>query len=125
VQLRLAGFDRTALVTLGARVRDLYAYGQPSAERLATLVDDDYLALLADQVTGTLGGKVGIAPRLYLRKLVGDVLDRVDQFEDFDPRRDYSLTVVDADLTDVERNARADTSPTSPDDIDLDLDPPA
>ena len=39
-----------------------------------------------------LGGKVGVAPRLFLKKLVGDVLDRVDQFPDFDPRRDYALT---------------------------------
>ena len=38
---------------------------------------------------GKLGGKVGIAPRLFLKKLVADVLDRIDQFADFDPRRHY------------------------------------
>ena len=42
---------------------------------------------LARAVAGELGGQVGVAPRLFLRKLVGDVLDRVDQFADFDPRR--------------------------------------
>ena len=31
---------------------------------------------LAAAVTGELGGKVGVAPRLFLKKLVGDVLDR-------------------------------------------------
>ena len=37
---------------------------------------------------------------------------------DFDPRQHYKLTVVDTELTDVERNARA---ASSPDDIELDL----
>ncbi|MDN5861113.1 MAG: DUF2791 family P-loop domain-containing protein, partial [Pseudonocardia sp.] len=72
--------------------------------------------VLATAVTGSLGGKVGVAPRLFLRKLVGDVLDRVDQFPDFDPRRDYALTVTSAELTDVERQAA-----TGLDDIDLDV----
>ncbi len=60
-------------------------------------------------------------PRLYIKKLVGDVLDRVDLHADFDPRRDYKLTVADNELTDVERNARASAS--DPDDIELDLTP--
>ena len=38
-------------------------------------------------MTGSLGGKVGVAPRIFLKKLVADVLDRIDQFPDFDPRR--------------------------------------
>jgi hypothetical protein len=83
------------------------------------VVDDAYLADLAAAVTGSLGAKVGIAPRLYIKKLVGDVLDRVDLHPDFDPRRDYKLTVADIELTDVERNARAGA--TNPDDIELDL----
>ena len=85
---------------------------------MQTACDDDYIALLAKAVTGDLGGRVGVAPRVFLKKLVGDVLDRVDQFPDFDPRRDYRLTIVDSELTPVERNARA---ATSVDDIDLDL----
>ena len=50
-------------------------------------------------------------------QLVGDVLDRIDQFEDFDPRRDYALTINDSELSEVERNAAA----ASPDDIELKL----
>ena len=42
-------------------------------------------------VTGKLGGKVGVAPRIFLKKLVADVLDRVDQYADFDPRQNYAL----------------------------------
>ncbi len=53
-----------------------------------------------------------------MKKLVGEVLDRLELFDDFDPRRDYQLTVNDTELTEVERNAR---HATSPDDIDLDL----
>ena len=68
-------------------------------------------------MAGSLGGKVGVAPRVFLKKLVGDVLDRVDQFDDFDPRQHYTLTVSDGELTDVERNAAAGTA--NPDDIEL------
>lgn len=118
VQLRLAGFDHERLVELGRNVRAVFISGSPAAARVERLVDDAYLSTLADAVAGRLGGQVGIAPRLYLKKLVGDVLDRVELFDDFDPRRDYQLTVGDAELLDVERNiARA----ASPDDIDLDM----
>ncbi|WP_322749522.1 MULTISPECIES: BREX system ATP-binding protein BrxD [unclassified Frankia] len=117
VQLRLAGFTEASLVELGGRVRDLYAAGSSgnAAGRIEKLVDDVYLGELAGAVAGRLGGKVGVVPRLFLKKLVGDVLDRVDQFDDFAPRRDYPLTIGAAEMTDLERNAaRAD-------DIDLDL----
>ncbi|MFN8074156.1 MAG: BREX system ATP-binding protein BrxD [Kineosporiaceae bacterium] len=124
VQLRLPGFDRASLVALGVRVRDLYADGASDPAGVRQRVDDAYLATLADAVTGALGGKVGVAPRVYLKKLVADVLDRVDQFPDFDPRRDYALTVRPAELSDVERAVASGDSGTgagSLDDIALDL----
>lgn len=117
-QLRLRGFDLDGLVEVGVRVRDLYATGAAVAARIQSVVDDDYVAHLAKAVTGDLGGRVGIAPRVFLKKLVGDVLDRVNQFADFDPRRHYQLTVSPSELTDVERNARR---ATTVDDVDLDL----
>jgi len=92
----------------------MYAIG--ASERIGSVVDDGYIDDLAIAVSGRLGGKVGIAPRLYLKKLVADVLDRVDQYSDFDPRRDYALTVVDSELGQVERQAAAGV-----DDIDLNL----
>ncbi|MFJ8464175.1 BREX system ATP-binding protein BrxD [Streptomyces swartbergensis] len=116
VQLRLPGFDLTALGELGRKVRDIYAADARHPERLATRADDSYLDELARAVTGALGGKVGIAPRLYLRKLVADVLDRIDEFEDFDPRSHYSLTLHTAELSNTEHNAA-----TSAADIALDL----
>ncbi|KRV48667.1 ATP-binding protein [Wenjunlia vitaminophila] len=116
VQLRLPGFDPDGLVELGRRVRELYAATAREPGRVAERVDDAYLAQLGTAVTGGLGGKVGVAPRLYLRKLVADILDRVDEFDDFDPRAHYALTVSPAELTDVERNAAA-----TADDVDLEL----
>ncbi|MEI4896907.1 DUF2791 family P-loop domain-containing protein, partial [Klebsiella pneumoniae] len=76
---------------------------------------DAYVELLARSVAGKLGGSVGIAPRLFLKKLVSDVLDRIDQFEDFDPTRHYQLTIGDSEMTSIESEARA----RSVDDIEL------
>lgn len=118
VQLRLAGFDHARLVELGTRIRDLYAGGSMHAERVQRLVDDAYVDDFARAVAGRLGGKVGIAPRLFCKKLV-DVIQRVDEHDDFDPRSDYSLAVSSAELSDVERNAAAGLTS---DDIPLDLD---
>jgi len=116
-QVRLGGFDLQKRGLVGRRVRDIYAEHADAAERVRALADDAYIDELARAVTGDLGGKVGIAPRIFLKKLVGDVLDRIDQHPEFDPRRHYALTVSDSELTPVERNARA---AGSVDDIELD-----
>ncbi len=118
VQIRLKGFNITSLEEVGVKVRDLYAQNSSVPERILRLVDNTYIADLAGAVTGNLGGKIGIAPRIFLKKLVGDVLDRVDQFDDFDPRVHYALTISDSELTDVERASKA---ASSVDDIELDL----
>ena len=121
VQLRLSGFDLPKLAKLGNTIRDLYAPGAgPGAgDRIARLVDDAYVTDLAKAVAGELGGQIGVAPRIFLRKLVADVLDRVAEFPDFDPRQHYQLTLSAAELTDVERNAAA-LRPSSADDVELD-----
>ncbi|WP_433686720.1 BREX system ATP-binding domain-containing protein [Micromonospora carbonacea] len=100
VQLRLPGFTVGSLVGLGRRVRDLFAAGPrrgPVAGRGRRP--------LPDGPAGTVTGRVGIAPRLSLRKLVAGMLDPNKLYPDFDPRRDYALTLISAELTDVERNA--------------------
>ncbi|WP_328811364.1 BREX system ATP-binding protein BrxD [Rhodococcus sp. NBC_00294] len=104
-QIRLSAFDLDKLVEVGVRVRDIYRQGASSPARIDAMVDDAYIAVLARAVAGKLGGKVGTSPRLFLKKIVLDVLDKVDQFDDFDPRRDYSLTVTDSEMTDTERHA--------------------
>ena len=116
VQIRLAPFDHTALLAVGRRVRDIYAEGRPHEQRLRSVVDDNYLDTLARAVAGGLGGKIGVAPRLFLKKLVADILDRVDLHEDFDPRRHYTLTLAESEMSVVERAA---ASATSVDDIEL------
>jgi hypothetical protein len=120
VQIRLPNFDLERLELVGRRIRDLYADHSPNGERVHSRADDAYLAELARAVTGSLGGKVGVAPRIFLKKLVSDVLDRIDQFEDFDPRRDYALTLSDAELSAVERSARNATTASDLDRIGLD-----
>ena len=60
------------------------------------------------------------APRLFVKKLVGDVLDRIELNADFDPRQRYRLTVIDHELTPAERQAR---HAESAEDIALDLGP--
>jgi hypothetical protein len=106
VQIRLPGFDLEKLQLVGSRVRDVYTTHCANAERILRLADDAYIAALSTAVAGALGGKIGITPRVYLKKLVGEVLDRLDQFPEFDPRQHYALTIADAELTEVERNAR-------------------
>ncbi|MBB4931690.1 hypothetical protein F4561_002510 [Lipingzhangella halophila] len=118
-QVRLTGFDLEKLHRLGIAVRDLYAEGAEAPARVRERVDDSYLLRLAEAVAGELGGRVGVAPRMFLRKLV-DVIDRVNDIEDFDPRLHYQLTITATDLNDVERSAwtqRADTA----DEVELDL----
>ncbi len=115
VQVRLPGFTLESLQELGTRVRDLHATGSPAADRIHQYVNDAYLADLGRAVTGRLGGKVGVAPRIYLKKLVAGVLDPVELHADFDPRQHFTLTVAGHELTDVERNA------VHADDIDLEL----
>lgn len=113
VQIRLPGFDQASLDELGWRVRDLYC--ADADPRVAGVVDDAYLKDFSRALAGEMGGKVGVAPRVFLKKLVADVLDRVDQFPDFDPRRDYQLTVRRQDLTSDEWAA------LSVDDVALDV----
>src|SRR6516162_2125867 len=117
VQLRLPSFDHERLVEVGIKVRDLFVTDCSSPNRVLRLADNDYIATLARSVTGKLGGKVGIVPRLFLKKLVSDVLDRIDQFDDFDPRQHYQLTVTTGEMTRTEREAQAQTV----EDIELDV----
>ena len=116
VQIRLAPFDQGSLVAVGKRVRDIYADTRPNEARLCRVVDDTYIEVLAHAVAGGLGGKVGVAPRLFLKKLVADVLDRVDLHESFDPNQHYKLTLAETEMT---ANERAAASATSVDGIEL------
>jgi hypothetical protein len=116
VQVRLPGFDINLLGEVGRRVRDLFSIGAKNEARLLTKVDDTCIRRLAHAVTGQLGGKVGVAPRIFLKKLVGEVLDKVDQHPDFDPGTHANLGLTDGELTTTEQVARG---AADPDDIQL------
>lgn len=116
VQVRLSAFDFDRLCDVGRKVRDVYAMHANAPDRLAAKAGDAYIEELARAVAGRLGGKVGVAPRIFLKKLVADILDRIDQFPDFDPHLHYKLTIQDTELTPTERHA---ASATSVDDIAL------
>ena len=117
-QIKLPGFDLDRLVEVGVKVRDIYMSQSKSLDRISARCDEAYVRDLASAVAGTLGGKIGVAPRVFLKKLVGDILDRIDQFPDFDPRTHYSLTVADNELTLAERQSRGASSVN---DIELEL----
>jgi len=118
VQLRLRAFDLASLVEVGTCVRDVFATGARHPDRIRGVADEELLRSLASSLTGKLGGKVGVAPRIFLKKLVAEVLDRIDDFPDFDPRRDYALTVAPHELNDAEQAA---AGAPSVDDITLKL----
>ena len=117
-QIRLPAFSLEKLWQVGCKVRDIYQEHAQAPEQIVERCHDDYVRELAQAVTGKLGGKVGIAPRIFLKKLVGDILDRIDQHADFDPRQHYALTLTDSELTPIERQA---TGATAVDDIELEL----
>lgn len=118
IQVRLLPFDHGRLVEVGFKVRTLYPTQAPG--RISERVSDGVIDALARAVAGSLGGKVGVAPRLFLRKLVGELLDRVEEHPDFDPVAHYRLVVNPGEMTPEERMA-AGVQP-SLDDISLDVD---
>jgi hypothetical protein len=102
-QVRLMSFTDDRLLTVGTRIRDLYPAKNP--DRLIRRVDDNFLRALVGQVTAGFGGKVALAPRLFLRELI-DVMDRVDIHEEYDPKAHYKLELDDGKLTAEELAAK-------------------
>lgn len=118
-QIRLQPFTLERMTEVGQKIRDLYPSEQRA--RIEQKVTDAVITDLARGVSGKLGGRVGVAPRIFLKRVV-DLLDRVDEHADFDPREHYSLVVEPAELTEEERGAAG--VPRGVDDIPLDLGEP-
>jgi P-loop Domain of unknown function (DUF2791) len=116
-RIRLRAFDFDSLLALGIRVRDIYADGANSADRVRAKCDDRFVADLSRCIAAQFGDKPNVSPRLFLKKLI-DMLDGVDQHEPFDPRRDGSLRLSNAELTEQERAA---IGRTDVDDIEIRL----
>lgn len=118
VQIRLPAFDLERLCLVGCKIRDIFQEHSKDANRISNRCDDRYVRQLAEAVAGKLGGKVGVAPRIFLKKLVADILDRIDLHPDFQPQRDYALTISEVELKSVERQAMG---AEDVDEIELDL----
>jgi hypothetical protein len=116
VQVRLLPFDMERLVGVGLKVRELY--DADDMARLAKALDEPFIRALATQVTGKLGGKVGVAPRIFLRKLV-QVMDQVDEHPTFNPVAHYKLDLKPTELNPEELSAAG--VERSVEDIELDL----
>ena len=117
-QIRLSPFNMDMMIEVGGKVRDIFAEGSSSADRVRDKANDGLIRSLAEGVSGSLGGKTGIAPRIFLKKLVADLLDRIELHESFDPRKDYRLTIREDELSTEERNSMA---ADSVEDISLEL----
>lgn len=116
VRVRLSPFDRDKLLRVGARVRELYPTNDRA--RIEAKVNDALLGAIVDRVAGQLGQKLGVAPRIYLKRLV-NVLDKVDEHADYDPAAHEDFTIAPSEMTSEER-VSANISRTV-DDIALDL----
>jgi len=102
-QVRLNAFDASRLLDVGRRVRDLYPAKE--VDRVAERVSDAFIEGLVNQVTTGFGGKVTVAPRVFLRELI-DVIDRVEQHDAYDPAAHYKLALNGDTLTAEELAAK-------------------
>jgi hypothetical protein len=99
-------------------VRDIFISGLKDGDRVGSTVDDSVISALATGIAGRLGGEVGLAPRIFLKKLVVELLDVAELHEEFDPRVHYTPVITGEELNDAERVA---AGAASPDEIELDL----
>lgn len=106
-QIRLSPFNMDMMIEVGGKVRDIFAEGSSSGDRVRDKANDGLIRSLAEGVSGSLGGKTGIAPRIFLKKLVADLLDRIELHKAFDPLKDYRLTIREDELSTEERNSKA------------------
>lgn len=104
-QIRLDPLKKEGLMEVGRRVRSIYAADTTVAERILDKVDDATLSAMVDGICGSLGAQAGLAPRIFLKKLVAELLDRVHDHADFDPRKDYRPVIEGSELSEDERAA--------------------
>ena len=87
-QLVLRPFDQTKLLTVAAKVLEIFEVAYGSVER--TRVSDDLIQAMTSKITSKFGGKVDVVPRIFLREFV-DVLDKVQQYPKYDPQSAYDF----------------------------------
>lgn len=87
-QLELQAFDATRLKEVALRLRELFP--SEHKNRIQNKVTDGFIEELVKQVTAGFKGDVGVVPRQFLREFV-DVLDLVDQHDNFEPEKAYEF----------------------------------
>lgn len=87
-QLELKPFDLERLKSVAFKLREIFP--TTNRDRLFRQVDDEFIGLLARQVTSGLKGDVGVIPRQFLRELV-TIFDLVEENEDYSPREVYKF----------------------------------
>jgi hypothetical protein len=96
-QLVLKPFDKDKLLAVAHKVRAIFeiAYGSVDRQR----VSDEFIQAMTEKITNKFGGKVEVVPRIFLREFI-DVLDKVQQYESYDPRQayDFDLDQVKKDI---------------------------
>jgi type II secretory pathway predicted ATPase ExeA len=85
-QMRLKPFNAERLQQVAERIVEIYPADHP--ERVGAKITPELLRSLVDRVTAGFGGRIEVAPRIFLRELVNS-MDLVDQHENYDPGRDY------------------------------------
>ncbi len=105
-QLALTPFDEGRLREVALKLREIF----PSEHRarIEARVTSEFIEAMAEKVSKGLGGDVGVVPRQFLMSFTG-VLDTVEQYEEYDPARDYRF--VPTALSPEEERARAGKRP--------------
>jgi hypothetical protein len=88
-QLELKPFDQDRLIDVAIRLRELFP--SEHTHRITNRVTDEFIHQLVENITSGFAGNVGIVPRVFLREFV-DILDLVDQHEEYDPATAYDFT---------------------------------
>lgn len=92
-QIRLGAFDESRLKLVARKIVEIYPTKQRQA--IERKVNQPFLDELVGEFSSAFQGQIHVTPRLFLRELV-DVLDLVDQHEEYNPARDHKLNLGDA-----------------------------
>ena len=85
-QVRLKPFNAERLLQVAERIVELYPADHP--DRVRQKLSPQLLQAFVDRVTVGFGGRIEVAPRIFLRELV-HAMDLVDQHPSYEPGRDY------------------------------------
>jgi len=113
-QLRLRPFDKQRLFKVAHKLHKLYPAAE--RERVDERVTEGFIERLVDEVSHGFGQDVGVVPRQFLREFI-NVLDMVDEEEEFVPAQVYEFELDESSLRDEERDITYQTSDDEPEEL--------